>query len=130
MGKASRRKQELYQGVGGQGRPLFPQEGSAAVSLLGVPVSWVLAVVAASLWVGAHLPEPIAPLAGVGYLISAIALGLLNPALGAGFAIVLVPYLGGNDPYLSNRQTGAFILVDESSNRTVAAGMIVRESGS
>ena len=96
MGKASRRKQELYQGVDGQGRPLFPQAGSAAVSLLGVPVSWVLAVVAASLWVGAHLPEPIAPLAGVGYLISAIALGLLNPALGAGFAIVLVPYLGGN----------------------------------
>jgi bifunctional enzyme CysN/CysC/sulfate adenylyltransferase subunit 1 len=34
------------------------------------------------------------------------------------------------DPYLTNRQTGAFILVDESSNRTVAAGMIVRESGS
>lgn len=62
MGKASRRKQELYQGVDGQGRPLFPQDGSAAVSLLGVPVSWVL------------------------------------------------------------------ILVDESTNRTVAAGMIVRES--
>lgn len=96
MGKASRRKQELYQGVDGQGRPLFPRDGSAAESLLGVPVSWVLAVVAASLWVGAHLPEPIAPLASVGYLISAIALGLLNPALGAGFAIVLVPYLGGN----------------------------------
>jgi len=34
------------------------------------------------------------------------------------------------DPYLANRQTGAFILVDESTNRTVAAGMIVRESGS
>jgi bifunctional enzyme CysN/CysC len=34
------------------------------------------------------------------------------------------------DPYLTNRQTGAFILVDESTNRTVAAGMIVRESGS
>jgi bifunctional enzyme CysN/CysC len=32
------------------------------------------------------------------------------------------------DPYLANRQTGAFILVDESTNRTVAAGMIVRES--
>ncbi|RLT26695.1 MAG: sulfate adenylyltransferase subunit CysN [Chloroflexi bacterium] len=32
------------------------------------------------------------------------------------------------DPYLTNRQTGAFILVDESTNRTVAAGMIVRES--
>ena len=32
------------------------------------------------------------------------------------------------DSYLANRQTGAFILVDESTNRTVAAGMIVRES--
>jgi bifunctional enzyme CysN/CysC len=32
------------------------------------------------------------------------------------------------DPYLTNRQTGAFILVDESTNRTVAAGMIVGES--
>ena len=30
------------------------------------------------------------------------------------------------DPYLPNRQTGAFILVDEGSNRTVGAGMIVR----
>ena len=30
------------------------------------------------------------------------------------------------DPYLGNRQTGAFILVDEGSNRTVGAGMIVR----
>jgi len=29
MGKASRRKQELYQGVDGRGRPLFPQEGFA-----------------------------------------------------------------------------------------------------
>ena len=29
MGKASRRKQELYQGVDGQGRPLFPQGGFA-----------------------------------------------------------------------------------------------------
>jgi sulfate adenylyltransferase subunit 1 (EFTu-like GTPase family) len=56
MGKASRRKQELYQGVDGQGRPLL------------------------------------------------------------------------GDPNLANRQTGAFILVDESTNRTVAAGMIVRES--
>ncbi|MCJ7709838.1 MAG: sulfate adenylyltransferase subunit CysN [Chloroflexi bacterium] len=30
------------------------------------------------------------------------------------------------DPYQQNRQTGAFILVDESSNRTVAVGMIGR----
>jgi bifunctional enzyme CysN/CysC len=28
------------------------------------------------------------------------------------------------DPYTTNRSTGAFILVDESSNRTVAAGML------
>ncbi len=30
------------------------------------------------------------------------------------------------DPYQQNRQTGSFILVDESSNKTVAAGMIGR----
>jgi hypothetical protein len=29
IGKSSGRKQELYQGVDGQGRPLFPQEGFA-----------------------------------------------------------------------------------------------------
>jgi bifunctional enzyme CysN/CysC len=29
------------------------------------------------------------------------------------------------DPYTSNRRTGSFILIDESSNGTVAAGMIV-----
>ncbi len=33
------------------------------------------------------------------------------------------------DPYQSNRQTGAFILVDEGTNRTVAAGMIQRAPG-
>ncbi len=30
------------------------------------------------------------------------------------------------DPYVENRQTGSFILVDEGTNRTVAAGMIGR----
>jgi bifunctional enzyme CysN/CysC len=30
------------------------------------------------------------------------------------------------DPYLQNRQTGSFILVDEASNKSVAAGMIGR----
>jgi bifunctional enzyme CysN/CysC len=30
------------------------------------------------------------------------------------------------DPYQQNRQTGSFILVDESTNKTVAAGMIGR----
>ena len=29
------------------------------------------------------------------------------------------------DPYASNRTTGSFILIDEASNDTVAAGMIV-----
>jgi bifunctional enzyme CysN/CysC len=29
------------------------------------------------------------------------------------------------DPYRNNRQTGAFILIDRLSNRTVAAGVIV-----
>jgi bifunctional enzyme CysN/CysC len=33
------------------------------------------------------------------------------------------------DPYQDNRQTGSFILVDEGSNRTVAAGMIGRLHG-
>jgi len=33
------------------------------------------------------------------------------------------------DPYQQNRQTGSFILVDESTNRTVAAGMIGRTHG-
>jgi sulfate adenylyltransferase subunit 1 len=30
-----------------------------------------------------------------------------------------------NDPYRRNRQTGSIILVDETTNETVAAGMIV-----
>ena len=96
MGKASRRKQDLYQGVDGQGRPLLPTEGSLWASAIGVPFAWVVAIVAASFWIGAHFPEPVASFSGVGYLVSATLLGLLNPALGAGFAIVLVPYLGGN----------------------------------
>ena len=33
------------------------------------------------------------------------------------------------DPYQENRLTGAFILVDEGTNRTVAAGMIGRAAG-
>ncbi len=33
------------------------------------------------------------------------------------------------DAYQTNRQTGAFVLVDEGTNRTVAAGMIQRGSG-
>ena len=30
-----------------------------------------------------------------------------------------------HDPYQSNRATGSFILIDELSNETVAAGMII-----
>jgi sulfate adenylyltransferase subunit 1 (EFTu-like GTPase family) len=30
------------------------------------------------------------------------------------------------DPYSKNRTTGSFILVDEQSNNTVAAGMIIK----
>jgi sulfate adenylyltransferase subunit 1 len=29
------------------------------------------------------------------------------------------------DPYINNRATGAFIVIDESTNNTVGAGMIV-----
>ena len=32
-----------------------------------------------------------------------------------------------HDPYQRSRMTGAFILMDEASNATVAAGMIVGE---
>ncbi len=32
------------------------------------------------------------------------------------------------DPYVENRATGAFILVDEATNETVAAGMVIRAS--
>jgi sulfate adenylyltransferase subunit 1 (EFTu-like GTPase family) len=32
------------------------------------------------------------------------------------------------DPYRQSRSTGSFILVDESTNATVAAGMIVGEA--
>ena len=32
------------------------------------------------------------------------------------------------DDYTANRETGSFILVDESTNATVAAGMIVSDS--
>ena len=29
------------------------------------------------------------------------------------------------DPYTTNRQTGAFVLVDEATNETVGAGMVL-----
>ena len=33
------------------------------------------------------------------------------------------------DPYAENRSTGAFVLVDEATNETVGAGMVLRASG-
>jgi sulfate adenylyltransferase subunit 1 len=33
------------------------------------------------------------------------------------------------DPYARNRATGAFILIDESTNDTVAAGMVIEAAG-
>ena len=32
------------------------------------------------------------------------------------------------DPYAENRETGAFILIDEATNDTVAAGMVLSAS--
>jgi sulfate adenylyltransferase subunit 1 len=32
------------------------------------------------------------------------------------------------DPYATNRQTGSFVLVDEATNETVGAGMVVDAS--
>ncbi|MFZ9268436.1 MAG: hypothetical protein ACO237_04930, partial [Candidatus Limnocylindrus sp.] len=49
MGKASRKKQDLYRGVDGEGRPLFPADEPTRSSLAGVPISWLVAVVAGGL---------------------------------------------------------------------------------
>ena len=95
MGRASRKKQELHSGVDGQGRPLFPGTTSSARQVSGVPLTWLLAVLAAAFWVGAHLLGPYSYLAGIGYLIFGILLGALNPLLGAGATIALVPFYGG-----------------------------------
>jgi len=32
------------------------------------------------------------------------------------------------DPYAENRTTGAFVLVDETTNETVGAGMVIEAS--
>ena len=95
MGKASRKKQERYEGVDGSGRPLFPSTRGSTAQVSGVPLSWLLAIIATSLWVGAHLLGPYSYIAGIGYVTFGILLGLANPGLGAALAIALVPFYGG-----------------------------------
>ena len=95
MGKASRKKQEQYAGVDSQGRPLFPATGNAVSEVGGAPVSWLLAVLAVSLWVGAHLLGTYSYLAGIGYVLIGILLGITNPGLGTMITVALVPFYGG-----------------------------------
>jgi hypothetical protein len=95
MGKASRKKQEQFAGVDGQGRPLFPSTTSATPQVAGVPLSWLLAILTVSLWVGAHLLGSYSYIAGVGYVVIGILLGLSNPGLGTMITVALVPFYGG-----------------------------------
>ena len=95
MGKASRKKQEQYAGVDGQGRPLFPSTTSSTPQVAGVPLSWLLAILTVSLWVGAHLLGSYSYIAGVGYVVIGILLGLSDPGLGTMITVALVPFYGG-----------------------------------
>jgi hypothetical protein len=95
MGKASRKKQEQFAGVDGLGRPLFPSTTSSALQVAGVPISWLLAILAVSLWVGAHLLGSYSYLAGVGYVAIGVLLGLSSPGLGTMMTVALVPFYGG-----------------------------------
>ena len=95
MGKASRKKQERYAGVDGLGRPLFAEPDDAPAKLAGVPLSWLLAIVAVSMWAGAHLFGSYSYIAGAGYVITGVLLGLVNPGLGAAVTVALVPFYGG-----------------------------------
>ena len=95
MGKASRKKQEQFAGVDGQGRPLFPSTTNSTPQVTGVPISWLLAILAVSLWVGAHLLGSYSYLAGVGYVVIGVLLGLSSPGLGTMMTVALVPFYGG-----------------------------------
>ncbi|MFZ9385964.1 MAG: O-antigen ligase family protein [Candidatus Limnocylindrus sp.] len=95
MGKASRRKQDPYAGVNGEGKPLFPADERAQTTISGVPASWIVAVVAGGLWVAAHLLAPASLALTVAYVGCGLALGLINPTLAAMFVVALVPFQGG-----------------------------------
>ena len=79
----------------GQGRPLFPSTTSSTSQVAGVPLSWLLAILTVSLWVGAHLLGSYSYIAGVGYVVIGILLGLSNPGLGTMITVALVPFYGG-----------------------------------
>lgn len=98
MSKASRGKQPPYLGVDGDGRPLIAAPSSSPLSVAGVPIAWVIAVIASSFWVSAHFLGPLAPVAGVGYVITSVVLGLLDPRIGSLFTISLVPFYAGEMP--------------------------------
>jgi O-antigen ligase len=95
MGKASRRKQDPYAGVDGEGKPLFPAVERAQTSISGVPASWIVAVVAGGLWIAAHLLAPASLALTFAYVGFGLALGLINPTLAAMFVVALVPFQGG-----------------------------------
>ena len=95
MGKASRKKKDYYRGVDGEGRPLFPADEPLRSSLLGVPLSWLLAVVASSLWVGAHLLGVGGSVVTTAYIVAGAVLGIANPALAAALTVAVVPFEGG-----------------------------------
>ena len=79
----------------GQGHPLFPSTTSSTSQVAGVPLSWLLAILTVSLWVGAHLLGSYSYIAGVGYVVIGILLGLSDPGLGTMITVALVPFYGG-----------------------------------
>ena len=95
MGKASRKKQDLYRGVDGEGRPLFPADEPTRSSLAGVPISWLVAVVAGGLWVGAHVLGAGGSVVTAVYIVTGTVLGIANPALAAALTVALTPFEGG-----------------------------------
>lgn len=95
MGKASRKRQDLYRGVDGEGRPLFPADEPAHSSLVGVPLSWLLAVVAGGLWVGAHVLGAGGSVVTAVYIVTGTVLGIASPTLAAALTVAFVPFEGG-----------------------------------
>lgn len=98
MGKASRRKQDQFLGRDGSGNLLFPETTSAQPSLSGIPISWLLTVIAVSLWATTHLVSELSGVTAAGYVIVSIAVGVLNPLIGVALAIIFVPFSGGTAP--------------------------------
>jgi O-antigen ligase len=95
MGKASRKKQDQYRGVDGEGRPIFPAGEQTRTTLAGVPLSWLLAVVSIGLWVGGHLLGEGGSALTIAYIAAGLAIGIANPALAAMLTVALVPFEGG-----------------------------------